>query len=265
MTKPRIQGGCFLVSRQLMNSGIMNKPPEYLKVWIHLLSNAYFKDKEGLKRGQGFTSLETLREVLSYKIGYRTETPSKKKVYGIIEWLRSPSEGQTKGAMIVTTKVTHGFVYTIVNYDLYQDISNYEGNNEGTTKVQRRESKGNNIKKNVKECKNENKEYQEVVNYYKDNCKSLPQAQKITDARKSSINARIKDYGIDEVFITLNKAENSNFLKKDKDKKWLNFDWVFNPNNFIKILEGKYDNKTPITQNGVTPITTPLPKREEEF
>ena len=158
MAEPIIKGGCFFVSRKLINSGIMNKPPEYLKVWIYLLSEAFFKDKEGLKRGQGFTSLPDIMDVLTYKVGYRTERPTKKKVFGIIEWLRNPNEGYTNVPMIVTTKVTHGFIYTIENYDLYQTIENYEGNNEGTAKEQRRERQGNNTKKNDKECKNVKKE-----------------------------------------------------------------------------------------------------------
>jgi hypothetical protein len=47
--------------------------------------------------------------------------------------------------MIVTTKVTHGMIVTICNYDFYQTMTNYEGysvgHDEGNTK-------GNNKKKN---------------------------------------------------------------------------------------------------------------------
>lgn len=148
MNEPKIPGGCFLVSRKLMNSGIMDKPPEYLKVWIYLLSNASHTDHGNLQRGQGFTSIPKLMDMLTYRVGYREEKPTKKKVWGIIEWLRNPNEGNAKVPMIVTTKVTHGFVYTIVNYGLYQDLDNYEGNNEGTAKERRRERQGNNINKN---------------------------------------------------------------------------------------------------------------------
>ncbi len=157
MTEAKIPGGCFLVSRKLMDSGIMNKPPNYLKVWMILLSNAFHTDKGDLKRGQGFTSLPKLMDQLTYYVGYREEKPTKKQVWGIIEWLRNPNEGTTKVPMIVTTKVTHGFVYTIVNYGLYQDMSNYEGNDEGTAKEQRRERQGNNNKKNDKELKKNDK------------------------------------------------------------------------------------------------------------
>jgi hypothetical protein len=59
--------------------------------------------------------------------------------------------------MMVTTKVTHGFVYNIVNYGFYQDPDNYEGNNETEAKVQRRYNKGANNNKNDKN--DNNKEY----------------------------------------------------------------------------------------------------------
>jgi hypothetical protein len=156
-----IPGGYILLARKLMDSGIMEKPPEYLKVFIYLLLKARHDDNCILKRGQGFTSIPELMEKLSYKVGYRTEKISKKKIWNILEWLRFPDEGDNEGnakvTMIVTTKVTHGITYTISNYEHYQNPKNYEGNNEGNnekpTKELRREEIGNNIKKNVKETK----------------------------------------------------------------------------------------------------------------
>jgi hypothetical protein len=61
--------------------------------------------------------------------------------------------------MIVTTKVTHGLLVTICNYNVYQDPKYYEGNDEKsakvTTKSSRRERQGNNINKNDKNDKND--------------------------------------------------------------------------------------------------------------
>jgi len=164
MQGPIIPGGYILLSRRLMDSGIMHKPPEHLKVWIYLLSKAYHAPKNNLQRGQGFTSIPELIEMLSYKIGYRLEKPTKKKVWGIIEWLRNPNEVDFEGnmiePMIETTKVTHGFIYTIVKYEHYQDAKNYESNNEssneGIMKEQRRERGGNNKYKNLKNYNNDN-------------------------------------------------------------------------------------------------------------
>jgi len=69
-------------------------------------------------------------------------------------------EGNMIEPMIETTKVTHGFIYTIVKYEHYQDAKNYESNNEssneGIMKEQRRERGGNNKYKNLKNYNNDN-------------------------------------------------------------------------------------------------------------
>jgi len=171
-----IEGGFFLVSRKIINSGIMDKPPDYLKVWLYLLAKAHHSPKNNLKRGQGFTSIPELIDLLSYKVGYRTVTPSKKKVWGIIEWLRNPNEGNGEGnnegnakePMIETTKVTHGFVYTICNYNVYQEPKNYERNNEGNNEGNYEGNSEGNAKdtnkyKNDKNDKNEKNDKKERI------------------------------------------------------------------------------------------------------
>src|SRR5690606_14950191 len=120
---------------------------------------------KNLDRGEAFISIPEIIEACSYKVGFRTEKPTKKQIFGVLEWLRNPNEGvnegNNEGSMIVTTKVTHGMLIKVSNYNVYQDPKNYEGNDEndtkGTTKEQRREREGNNNNKNVKNDKNDNK------------------------------------------------------------------------------------------------------------
>lgn len=163
--------GYILESRTILNSDIWRKPSLYFKVWHFLLLKAQYSDYGNLKRGQLFTSLEEIREECSYFAGFRKVTPSKAQVYKVIEWLRNPYEGNAKGnnegdtkePMIVTTKVTHGMLVTICNYNVYQDFKHYEVNNGGnneshmkeTTKELRKERQGNNIKKTNKNNKEE--------------------------------------------------------------------------------------------------------------
>ena len=120
MRREPIRGGYILLSRKLLKSGIMEQPPLYLKLWLWMLMQASFKDHGSLKRGQFFTSLEKMRESMSYKSGYRLAKPTVKEIRGVTKFL-------TKVRMIVTTKVTHGMVITILNYDYYQTPENYEG------------------------------------------------------------------------------------------------------------------------------------------
>jgi hypothetical protein len=120
----KITGGYILLARKLLKNELMDKPPLYMKLWIWMLTQANYKDHGNLKRGQFFTSLKEMQEAMSYKIGYRLMKPTIKEIRGVTKVL-------TKGNMVVTTKVTHGMIITILNYDYYQNIKNYEGHNEG--------------------------------------------------------------------------------------------------------------------------------------
>ena len=62
----------------------------------------------------------------------------------------------------------------------------------------------------------------------------------LTDKRKKHIKARVNDYGLEQVLETIKSLESIQFFNDNKDSNWFDFDWVFNPNNFVKIIEGKY-------------------------
>lgn len=151
-----ICGGYILLSRKLIESEIMRKPPLYLKVWVWMLLQAFHTQKNQINRGQFRTSIPEIREAMSYYVGYRKVTPSKKEIFGILEWLRSPCEGNDKGTTIVTTKVIHGMVVTIENYDHYQNPKNYEGNGGGNDEIPTAGEVGEQYKEECKEYKKEN-------------------------------------------------------------------------------------------------------------
>lgn len=63
--------------------------------------------------------------------------------------------------------------------------------------------------------------------------------------RLKILNARLKEYGETEVLRALDNISLSSFLKGQNSKGWIiTFDWFINPNNFIKVLEGNYTDKT---------------------
>ena len=119
-----IPGGCIFIARKILKSGIMEKPPLYLKLFLWMLLQASYTDHGNLNRGQFFTSLKRMQNAMVYKIGYRKITPTIKEIRGVTKFL-------TKAHMMVTTKVTHGMIITILNYDYYQNLKNYEGHDEG--------------------------------------------------------------------------------------------------------------------------------------
>ena len=186
--EPKIPGGYIFLSRKIIDSAIWGKPPLYLKVWVYLLSKAQHTDYKQLKRGQLVTSIPEIIKACSWHVGYRLESPSYKEVRSVIEWLKDPvgnisrnpyegiTKGNMKGSMIGTTKGTHGLLVTIDKYDYYQTPENYEGQHEGqdegNTKDERRETEGHNINKNDKNDtrmnKNDNKiyiPYREIIDY----------------------------------------------------------------------------------------------------
>ncbi|MEN8078217.1 hypothetical protein ABFP60_14720 [Clostridioides difficile] len=61
--------------------------------------------------------------------------------------------------------------------------------------------------------------------------------------RSKSLNARIKEYGEDSIINAIKNINSSSFLKGQNKNNWvITFDWLIKPNNFIKVLEGNYDD-----------------------
>ncbi|GEN74107.1 hypothetical protein [Chryseobacterium lathyri] len=88
------------------------------------------------------------------------------------------------------------------------------------------------------------KKEKEIIDHFHENCNRLPKVQIINQQRKKSINARINDYGIEKVKEVIEIAGKSNFLSGENKAAWsADFDWIMKPTNFVKVLEGNYNNK----------------------
>lgn len=88
---------------------------------------------------------------------------------------------------------------------------------------------------------------EKVVEMYRKYCPSFPKVIRINDARKKTINARLQEFSLTIIKQAFQKAEASDFLS-GRSGQWnastsCNFDWILNPTNIVKILEGNYDNK----------------------
>ena len=152
---------------------------------------------------------------------------------------------------IETTKEPGGVLITICNYDYYQDPKNYERTNERTMDRTIVEPQVNqplpdiykNNKNNKKEDSQNKNEISEIIEEY--NKTSFPKIQKLSEARKTHIKVRLKEYGKDKIIEVINMADESDFLRGINKNGWkANFDWIINSANFIKIMEGNYKNKT---------------------
>lgn len=61
--------------------------------------------------------------------------------------------------------------------------------------------------------------------------------------RGGMLRARVNEYGVDDVLEAIENIRKSSFLKGQNSKGWqITFEWFVAPNNFIKVLEGNYDD-----------------------
>ena len=88
-------------------------------------------------------------------------------------------------------------------------------------------------------------DYQGLKEYFNFTFKDiLAQITMMTDARKAAVKARVSEHGKESIKAVFRKVLASPFLLGSNDRNWrADFDWIFKPTNYIKILEGKYDNK----------------------
>ncbi|AQX84011.1 hypothetical protein ELBR111191_14705 [Elizabethkingia bruuniana] len=89
------------------------------------------------------------------------------------------------------------------------------------------------------------KNEKEIIEYFHEQCSTLPRVQLVNDTRKKAIKARIKDVGVERVMQVIRLTGESSFLNGENDRGWsADFDWIMKPTNFTKILEGNYRNRT---------------------
>lgn len=62
--------------------------------------------------------------------------------------------------------------------------------------------------------------------------------------RDKMLKARIRENGLDTVLEAIDKIRQSDFLRGQNKNNWtIFFDWFIGPRNFLKVLEGNYDNR----------------------
>ncbi|MBQ6265142.1 MAG: helix-turn-helix domain-containing protein [Clostridia bacterium] len=79
-------------------------------------------------------------------------------------------------------------------------------------------------------------------------------------SRCKMLGARLREYGEEQITEAVEKAKTSPFLNGRNTKGWvITFDWFLRPDNFIKVLEGNYDErKEPLpAQSPATVKTAP--------
>ena len=233
---------------------------------IHLIFKANIMDKKWkgitIKRGQLVTSVASLSSSTGISI---------RSIRTCLDRMEETGEIDKE----TTNKFT---IITICKYDSYQDceISNdnqttikrqSNDNQTTTTKEYKKEiiKKESNIKaiaftstEPVDDHKNQDVvDLSQMKTFFNEKMedREIPKIAAMSKRRIAYVNARCREYGKNSIAIVVEKAAMSDFLNGSGNKGFIaNFDWIFRPNNFPKILEGNYDNTK--QANGNTTINT---------
>lgn len=130
--------------------------------------------------------------------------------------------------------------------------ANYKRDKElqdNSTSVIRAYNEGNTDKdkdKDIDKDIDKKKEYSEYVSslYKSLLAEKLNPIRTLSEARKSHCYALVEKYGKEAVKEGFEKASKSAFLTGSAGWK-ATFDWLILPSNFLKVLEGNYDDKKP--------------------
>ena len=235
--------GYVKVWRKIEDSGLMQLP-NTLALFLHILFNASYKDRKlgtpngviELKRGQYVSGRKELANRLKQ---------SEQEI--------RTSLNRLENLEIITIKSTSKFsIYTIENYGIYQDYDNLSNqpSNQQLTSIQpsdNQQSTTNKESNNIN-IKKDNIPYGEIVDQFNEKLKRLPSIRQLTDKRKKAIKSiwsLSNEYQNLEFYkIFFDQVNKYNFLFGENNSGWTaSFDWIFNKNNFVKILEGNYQQK----------------------
>ena len=89
--------------------------------------------------------------------------------------------------------------------------------------------------------------FAKIRDLYHSICISYPTIKAIDGSRRKDVADRWSaNRSLDTFEELFRKAEASPFLKGQNDSNWsADFDWIMRPENFAKVLEGKYDKRNP--------------------
>jgi hypothetical protein len=111
------------------------------------------------------------------------------------------------------------------------------------TGVRHRRDKTNKEKERINKEEEREEVYGEIIDFFNETCVSLPSV-KLTPKRRGNIRARIREHSLPEVYEMIENASASSFLAGQNRRDWqATFDWLFRPNNFVKVLEGNFKDK----------------------
>lgn len=145
-----IAGGGFYLARKLFDSAVWFKPPLYIKIWVWILGQASYSDREmrGIpcSRGEFITTYDEIIRSNSHWHNKAHLSPSLKQIRIILEWLKSQGmisiqpiqdfQRPTGADPKARTRAYLGIKIIVKNYSNYQNQESYRGRDKGRPSVQ---------------------------------------------------------------------------------------------------------------------------------
>lgn len=87
---------------------------------------------------------------------------------------------------------------------------------------------------------------------------SMPRACHLTAARRTLITARLREYSPEDIRRAFRLAAHSPWLNGQNPNHWVaNIDWILNPANFTRCLEGNFNDRRNVTTAPQAPLPPP--------
>lgn len=126
-----------------------------------------------------------------------------------------------------------------LNDDLYHDSSDLE------VEVDKNTAAFNGVK-----AHSVSSEYQRRFNAIE----GVIKCERMTVKRETAIDTILHKFSVEEIDKVFKKVADSKYMHGDNQYAWVvTFDWLFNINNFTKVLEGTYDTRKGNGKNGFKP------------
>lgn len=235
-----MKGDYIKINRSLLEWG-WYKDKNTSRLFIHMLLKANWKDGFSLgieiKRGSFVSSLAKLSEETNLSV---------REIRTAIKHLESTGE--------VTSKKYNKFsVFTVNNYCSYQSSDTQSDKQVTTIEEGKKGRKKEYIDTNVSIKQHSIQSIIDAWNQLEPYGIKMIYRINPGSKRYTSLIALLEQFGEEKVIQAVDKVKQSDFLQGKTDARFsLNFDWFINPNNFVKVLEGKYDerhDKKPATKN----------------
>lgn len=102
-------------------------------------------------------------------------------------------------------------------------------------------------------------DYDQLILFFNQRRGVMPEVKIISDARKKRLKSILKNHSKEDLKKVILLCEKLDFLQGRNYKNWIgSFDWITTPANFIKILEGNYNNNTSTNGKSESKPTEPL-------